>query len=60
MKNYYAVAIGRKPGIYKKWSEKNGAEEQVKGFSKALFKGFEYENEAITWFKNNTPTNDFK
>lgn len=36
-KKFYAVKIGRIPGIYNTWSE---AEEQVKGFSGAVYKSF--------------------
>ena len=41
--NYYAVCVGRNPGIYLTWKE---CEEQVKGFSNALYKGFETIEEA--------------
>lgn len=43
-KNFYAVKEGRVPGIYKTWAE---CQEQVSGFSGALFKGFETEQEAL-------------
>lgn len=36
-KNFYAVARGRVPGIYRSWEE---AEKQVKGFSRAKYEGF--------------------
>ncbi len=36
-KNYYAVRVGRKPGIYKTWDE---CREQVEGFGSASYKGF--------------------
>ncbi len=39
-KKFYAVARGRKPGIYRQWFGGNGAEAQVRGFPNALFKGF--------------------
>ncbi len=39
-KKYYAVAIGKKPGIYKTWFGDAGAKVQVQGFPKARFKGF--------------------
>ena len=39
-KNYYAVAKGRKIGIYKTWAGKDGAQQQISGFSGALYKGF--------------------
>jgi ribonuclease HI len=39
-KKFYAVRVGRKPGIYTEWFGRNGAEDQVKGFHNAIFKGF--------------------
>jgi ribonuclease HI len=39
-KKFYAVASGRKPGIYTDWSGQHGAQAQVSGFSGAVFKGF--------------------
>jgi len=39
-KNYYAVAKGKNPGLYKTWGGAGGAEDQVKGFDGAQFKGF--------------------
>lgn len=43
---YYAVRIGRIPGIYLTWSQ---TEEQVKGFSGADYKSFFTEEEAIAY-----------
>ena len=43
-KNFYAVKEGRVPGIYKTWAE---CQEQVNGFSGAVFKGFATEEEAV-------------
>ena len=51
-KKYYSVAVGRNPGIYNKWYGENGAEVQVKGFPKALFKGFPSRKEADDFLKN--------
>lgn len=42
-KNFYAVKEGRVPGIYRTWAE---CQEQVNGFSGAVFKGFATEEEA--------------
>lgn len=42
--NYYAVAKGKSPGIYLLWSE---CEEQVKGFSGAIYKKFKSRQLAI-------------
>lgn len=44
--NYYAVRVGRKPGIYNTWDE---CQEQVLKFSGAAFKGFDTYNEALTF-----------
>lgn len=43
MGKYYAVKVGRVPGIYNTWSE---CEKQVKGFSGATYKSFTTEEEA--------------
>jgi ribonuclease HI len=45
-KKFYAVASGRKPGIYTTWSE---AEAQVKGYGGAKYKGFPSRSEAEDW-----------
>lgn len=43
---FYAVRVGKIPGIYRTWSQ---AEEQVKGFSGAEYKSFSTEEEAIKY-----------
>ena len=43
---FYAVRVGRTPGIYQTW---NQAEEQIKGFSGAEHKTFFTEKEAIKY-----------
>ena len=43
---FYAVAVGRKPGIYTDWK---ACEKQVKGFSGAKYKSFDDVNYAIEW-----------
>lgn len=43
---FYAVRVGRTPGIYQIW---NQAEEQIKGFSGAEYKAFSTEEEAIKY-----------
>ena len=48
-KKYYAVAVGRKPGVYMQWFGKDGAEIQVSGFPRARFKGFASRKEAEKW-----------
>lgn len=48
-KKFYAIAAGRKPGIYTKWPD---AQAQVMGFAGAKYKGFATEAEAEAWLKN--------
>lgn len=48
-KKFYAIAKGRKPGIYTDWPS---AEAQVKGYGEASFKGFPSRDEAEAWIKN--------
>jgi len=45
-KKFYAVKVGKTPGIYGTWSE---AEEQVKGFPGAVYKSFSTEEDAIRY-----------
>jgi ribonuclease HI len=49
---FYAVAAGKKPGIYTVWFGPDGAEIQVRGVEGARFKGFLTLNEAEAWPKN--------
>ncbi len=42
-RRYYAVSIGRKPGIYRTWTE---AEKQVHGYPKAIHQSFPTREEA--------------
>ncbi|MCG8553251.1 MAG: ribonuclease HI [Desulfobacterales bacterium] len=46
---FYAVAKGRKTGIFNSWPE---AERQVKGFAGARFKSFKTKQEALSFLKN--------
>lgn len=46
---FYAVAVGRSPGIYRDWAT---AEKQVKGFAAAKFKSFPTRAEAEAWLEN--------
>jgi ribonuclease HI len=48
-KKYYAIASGRKPGIYDNWP---AAQAQVTGYQGARFKGFPTRGEAEAWLKN--------
>jgi caulimovirus viroplasmin len=43
---FYAVRLGRTPGIYSTWTQ---TEEQVKGFSGAVYKAFSTEEEAVRY-----------
>jgi ribonuclease HI len=51
-KKFYAVASGRKPGIYEDWP---AAQAQVMGYPGAVYKGFATREEAKIWLKNPTP-----
>jgi len=51
-KKFYAVARGRKPGIYTEWFGPGGAMEQVKDFKGAVYKGFFNRTEAEAFCKN--------
>ena len=48
-KNYYAVKNGRKPGIYTTWAD---CQQEIIGFSGAVYKGFETLEEAQEYMKN--------
>ena len=48
-KKFYAVAKGRKTGIYDNWPE---AKSQIDGFTGAVYKGFLSKKEAEEWLKN--------
>jgi viroplasmin and RNaseH domain-containing protein len=50
MKKWYAVRVGKIPGIYRSWSE---CREQVHKYSGAVFKSFHTEDQAKTYM--NTP-----
>lgn len=50
-KKFYAIAVGRKPGIYEVWPI---AQAQVQGYPGAIFKGFQSRQEAESWLA--TPT----
>ena len=52
-KNYYAVARGRKPGVYQSWEGADGAKAQVFSFSGALYKGHYTLEEAEEWLHEN-------
>jgi ribonuclease HI len=50
-KKYYAVAAGRKPGIYTDWFGPDGAQVQVLGFQGATYQGFATRQEAEAFLK---------
>ena len=52
-KKFYAVAMGKTPGIYTEWFGDNGAETQVRGFPGAVFKGFPTKDAAEDFIKQN-------
>jgi ribonuclease HI len=49
MSKFYAVRVGRVPGIYKTWPE---CQEQIKGFSNAQYKSFLSLSEAENFINN--------
>ena len=51
-KKYYAIVRGKRPGIYKVWFGRNGAEVQVRGFPNALYKGFATREAAEDYLKH--------
>jgi ribonuclease HI len=59
-KRFYAVKVGRKPGIYTEWFGKNGAEAQVKGYPKAVFKGFPTREDAERFLMDDIKSNSIK
>ena len=48
-KKVYAVARGRKTGLFDKWFGSGGAWAQVNGYAGAVFKGFSTREEAEVW-----------
>jgi ribonuclease HI len=51
-KHFYAVVKGRKPGLYTHWTGAGGAEEQIKGFAGAIFRGFTTREEAEYYLRS--------
>jgi ribonuclease HI len=49
---FYSVARGRKTGIFSAWFGPGNAEEQIKGFAGARYKGFVTIEEAREWLKS--------
>lgn len=50
-KKHYAVREGREPGIYDAWFGSGGAEEQIRGYAGARYKGFASKEEAEAWLR---------
>ncbi len=48
-KKFYAVAVGRRPGIFTDWPS---AEAQVKGYAGARYQSFPSQGEARAWLEN--------
>lgn len=55
-KKYYAVAAGRKPGIYTDWFGPDGAQAQVSGFRGAIYKKFTTRQEAQAFMHSGPST----
>jgi ribonuclease HI len=54
-KKYYAVAVGRAPGIYTQWFGPSGAKVQVEGYAGAVYKGFYARAEAQAFMQAPPP-----
>jgi ribonuclease HI len=50
-KQVYVVVSGHAPGIYDRWYGEGGAQEQIKGFPKPIYKGFYARPEAMAWLR---------
>ncbi len=50
---FYAIKIGRRPGIYREWYGENGAEAQIKGFPNAIHKSFPTREDAEVFLRSN-------
>ena len=55
--NFYAVAIGRKVGIYRTWPE---CQKQVSGYKGAVFAGFAEKDECVEYIRENGPRDDWQ
>jgi ribonuclease HI len=49
MINYYAVRVGRSPGIYRNW---NDCKREIENFSNAIYKKFDNEKDAINFLNS--------
>lgn len=50
-KKFYAVKIGKTPGVYETWAE---CQNQINGFSGAVYKGFSTKEEAMAFVNGNS------
>jgi len=50
-KKFYAVARGRRAGIYTRWEGEEGARHQIVGYPRARYRGFFTLGEAEKWLK---------
>lgn len=50
-KKFYAVKVGKAPGVYENWGE---CQAQINGFSGAVFKSFPTKEEALAFVKGST------
>jgi ribonuclease HI len=51
-KKFYAVAVGRRPGIYTQWFGSSGAQIQVNGFKGARYKSFPTRDQAHAYIQS--------
>jgi ribonuclease HI len=51
-KRFYTVLKGRVPGIYTRWFGPGGAEEQIRGYAGADYRGFATREEAQDYFEH--------
>jgi ribonuclease HI len=58
VKKFYAVAVGRQPGIYTQWFGQTGAHAQVDGFQGARYKGFATIEEARAFVREHSSANN--
>lgn len=54
----YVVVTGVTPGIYFEWNGENGAEQQIAGYPKSVYKSFKTIEEAQTWLEELNDVSD--
>ena len=50
-KKFYAVKIGKTPGVYETWAE---CQNQINGFFGAVYKGFSTKEDAMAFVNGNS------